>query len=311
MPAKRKVGVLTRNEIISERLIDESTYESNCLQDASYNLRLGDEYYIPKSLETGRYTNVTEDDIKKCSQADDFLRIPGFSSVVFSTEEVLNLKNNVVGRFDLRPMYAMKGLVLQVGTQVEPRYHGRLFGLLLNFSCEEVIIRRKDTLLTIEFSYLYGDVADNTQRKEYNILFDFIKNRTPVKGTLETYLKKIKEQSDEYLIKMKGYTDDIEDKRQVIIGLSNDNANRWTKRLTNTLAVIAILVAIFIPFVVFYFTKATYDRGSFPTEIIEEFRENNELLKQENNILKQNFHEMDAKIDSLVLSNIQAVNNGI
>ncbi len=71
----------------------------------------------------------------------------------FSTYEKVKLPNNIAGRFDLRIQWALQGLILQVGTQIEPGYEGRLFGLLHNFSKKEICIPTTSRILTAEFYY--------------------------------------------------------------------------------------------------------------------------------------------------------------
>lgn len=289
MAAKRKVGVLTRNQIISEGVIAEGSFLEDCVQSASYSLRLGNDYYVPRySVSDGvveqSNSKVTERDISHCEDCNNVLRIQRYSNVVFSTEEVLNMPDNVVGRFDLRPKYAMQGLVLQVGAQVEPAYKGRLFGLLLNFSSDDILIPRGEKLLSIEFSYLFGNPSVTEEdKREYGTLLDYIGGKaTLFKGALEVFQKQMEDR-----LKLMG----------------SAQTERWRRRWNTALAIVGIFVAIVIPVIMLFFTQASYERGSFPSDVIEELRENNNVLRQENNMMKQNLHDMEAKIDSLALRN--------
>ena len=84
------------------------------------------------------------------------LRIAKFSSVIVSTHELVLLPGNVTGKFNLKIKMALRGLFVQMGTQVEPNYHGRLFALLQNISDEEIVIEpQSDTnkIFAIEFYY--------------------------------------------------------------------------------------------------------------------------------------------------------------
>ncbi len=114
MSHRRKVGVLTRTEIVSEQVVIPDTIDNKSIKPASYDLRLGDEYYIPSDINNSA---SIESGIHKCSDSNDVLLLKSFSSIVFSTEEILSLPGHVVGRFDMRIKYAMQGLVLQVGPQ--------------------------------------------------------------------------------------------------------------------------------------------------------------------------------------------------
>ncbi|GHU59234.1 hypothetical protein FACS189411_15830 [Bacteroidia bacterium] len=266
------------------------------MQSASYDLRLGNEYYIPLNKRPEGCNALScpyppQNDIMKCSDENGVLKIPKFSTVVFSTEEILKIPNNVVGRFDLRIRFALQGLVLQVGTQVEPGYNGRLFGLLLNFSDKEICIPKGKALLTIEFNYTTSPVKIKEQGEEgeYKSLEKFIKHFPPTQGTLESFLNNIQT---------------IQNKVETQITKIEE---RKSRRILTTISWIigaaGVLGTIFMPLTVLHITKSTIDKDDYPFEKIIQVEKENESLKSEKDslerkVLKLN-DQMNCKNDSL------------
>jgi deoxycytidine triphosphate deaminase len=145
-------GLLTEREIRDLRLlaVPEGEIDERCYKHASFDLRLGDEYIIPHMKDhNGQLI------IGSC-QSNGCLTIDKFSSAIVSTYESVRLPNNVAGRFNLRIKHAFEGLVVQMGTQIEPGYIGPLYALLHNVSENSKTIRYRDydsRPFTIEFVF--------------------------------------------------------------------------------------------------------------------------------------------------------------
>lgn len=292
MTSKRKVGVLTQNEIVSEQLITADTIDKNSIKPASYDLRLGNEYYVPSNTNS----SPIESNIRKCSDSNGVLRLMPYSSVVFSTEEILSLPDYIIGRFDMRIAFAMQGLVLQVGPQVEPNYKGRLFGLLLNFSDKEIFLPRYTRLLSIEFNYLYNSIT-TSQNNNYscNSLADFLKNKPRVKGSLEAFLIKINDTYQNTLTvqdQIKTTLEKLETKTK------KDRNFYWTL----ILSLCAIAIAIMMPLFSVFITKQTIDKDDYPFERIINLEREKESLKKANEKLNDELLFINSKIDSLDIS---------
>lgn len=319
-------GVLIGDDIEKLFLIDKKTFNNKCLQIASYDLRLGDEYYVP-SRQRQEHCSETQNivlscpfhkkdipnDIQKCSSENGVLRISPFSTIVFSTEEILEIPDNVIGRFDLRIRFAMQGLVLQVGTQIEPCYKGRLFGLLLNFSDKEICIPQGTRLLTAEFSYTTSKVK-NAEDKEYNSLKEFIERFPPTKGTLESFFERIKDiygenqkiQNEIILEKasttkyIDGKVHELDEKIRVEMTEKRvEKSEKYQNRITLILAASALIIAILIPIVVMYMSKKVIDKDDYPFERIIHVETENKILKNEKDSLKLRVSELNNKSDSL------------
>jgi deoxycytidine triphosphate deaminase len=248
-----KTGVLTYSEIKDLGII-HTNFNEAYLAPASYDLTLGNEYILPSSVyENNKGINRIKKlfgidqklPIEECDSNNGILKIPKFSSVVFTTAEVLRIPNDVVGRFDLKIRYALMGLVLQVGTQIEPNYKGVLFGRLLNFSGEDIIIKKGDPFLTIEFSYLSSLKIIPHEELEQNIKnYDRLEpianryKRIIRRGTLEAFFNEIQ---------------NVYKRNEISLGKNRRTVN-------NTIAIIAIVISIFLGFIIYDLTKLTYDR---------------------------------------------------
>ena len=185
-------GVLLKEDIKRLQLIEappDGSIEEDCYQSASYDFRLGEEYFDPSKNAGGI--------VEKCKNG--YITINPFSCVVVSTYEYVNLKTNVVGRFNLRIDLALKGLIVQMGTQVEPGYHGPLFALLQNISDSPIHIKyndKKSKIFTIEFNYTtYYTSFNKYADREIRDLNLFLQNSDgTASSTFKTILDKIEKQ---------------------------------------------------------------------------------------------------------------------
>lgn len=236
-------GVLVKKNIKTEGLIEvpEDLVEERCFKPASYDLRLGSEYFYPKR-DTHGIDIASHHDIGDCT--DGILRVPPYSSIIISSLEKVRLPQYVVGRFDLRVKWALRGLIFQNGTQVEPGYYGGLYGLVLNLSDTERSIRYgdyKDRIFTIEFRYTTepGNVKASTADPS---LKDFLESPVIVGGldkfieTSKVVTEKAKEASDAAL---------------------RSRAGRWELWASGILLLITLAISIVLPITI---TRAIEDR---------------------------------------------------
>ncbi|WP_152569157.1 dCTP deaminase domain-containing protein [Porphyromonas gulae] len=278
-------GVLTCDQIKSLGIISENFNEKN-LRPASYDLSLGDDYFVPP--ETRSEGAVME----KCSQHNDVLKIGEFSTVGFSTDEVLKMPSNVIGRFDLRIHLAIQGLVLQVGTQIEPGYEGRLFGLLINFSSEQICIHKGSRILTAEFSYTSSDIR-GLNTKICRTLSDFCKigdglsPRPIVQGSIESVLKFIKKSR-------KQIEDDAKSLKMLMGEYELKNKKEKSQFYALSIAALSLALTVIIPISVAYIDvrKDYFDIKSEVNQLIENNKVTNNMIKmiQDQRINKKENH---------------------
>ena len=307
--SKPRYGVLTRGDL-TKLFHHQNDLFPGCMSNASIDFTLGDEYFFPKQYHDALaqkakekalndVMDLTDDDksgilksqIRNCRGS--VLKIPKFTSVVISTHETVDLPNNIAGRFDLRLRWAMAGLVLQVGTQVEPGYKGKLWGLLHNFSGEEVAIsyhQEDHRLLTAEFYYISGDSPPSEEKKQkpttllqllekypaksgslQNYFDEFIGLHTSVQDKIaadtkslevlvENFRKTIKSESDDQLKKISEVKEQSDKIHERTIALNNRISDRSMNSTSIILLIVTFIVSIALPIIV---NKLTFDKGDY------------------------------------------------
>ncbi len=289
-------GILTISEIKDLKLIsldENQKQDEDCYSNASYDFRIGEKYAFPsEEIDNSKIktANLIEcphrkgDKLKiySCEKNNYVIRIPAFTSIVFITYEKVSMPNNVAGRFDLRIKWALQGLILQVGTQIEPGYHGRLFGLLHNLSNKEICIPMMNRILTAEFSYTSKITPPRKTKIQLDTLDQFLENYHSISGTLETFLKEIKDTKE----KMdKGY-------REILEG------NRF--KYTVIIGVASIFLSVLLSFgLASYISRQSMEKDDYPFQKVYDMElQNNELNKQ---VLKLNesLKNINNKLDSI------------
>ena len=125
-------------ELVEKGEVGISGFSPECLQPASYDMRVGKEGY---TTALGAVSRIAEGS-PLCIQPGDF--------AVVLTHEALRLPLNYMGRFGLRSYYARRGLVGTVGPQVDPGFVGKLAVGMVNFSSEEVVLEQLASFCTLE-----------------------------------------------------------------------------------------------------------------------------------------------------------------
>ncbi len=131
-------------EAVANRSLQIDNFDQNCIQPASYDLRIGHLVYAPPH----------PDKPIDLSHNGGSYRLPPYGNAVLETFERLKMPPNMVGRFGLKSGFARKGLFASTGPQVDPGYDGKLFVSLLNLFPISHLITYKETFLTIEFHLL-------------------------------------------------------------------------------------------------------------------------------------------------------------
>lgn len=124
-------GVLLRNA------------DPEMINGASYDLRLGDEYYY-------------DGKIQKLSDEKPFLTIEPYDYAIVSCKETAWIPRDVIAKFGLTVGLFCQGVILSNGPQIDPGFRGTLFCLLFNTSNRAVHLKRGKHYATIEFNKLIG-----------------------------------------------------------------------------------------------------------------------------------------------------------
>ena len=126
---------------ISEEELDE------CLDAASYKLRLGDEAHVG-----GEWVRVS---------ADKPLVIPAHQVAVVKTHEDVNLPRFLIARWNLRVKWVYEGLLWTGGPQVDPGWQGHLYCPIYNLAERQIVIPHKERAFTMDFA-LTTPLPENT-----------------------------------------------------------------------------------------------------------------------------------------------------
>ena len=130
------------------------------IQSASYDLTLGNEYYICSD------TGIP--DIKHLGGGESIVVPPRATFFVISKEKLcipLDLCAEVSLAFGL----IKKGVIFAVQPPIDPGYHGAIIALLHNMSDEEIILEQGQHILNIVYYQLASTVsAEDGYKGDYN-----------------------------------------------------------------------------------------------------------------------------------------------
>jgi len=122
--------------------------DKDCVQQSSYDLRLGDEVYI-----------VGKKAPDKLSQHDPYLNLaPGQFALLTCLEEV-SIPDTYMGFITLRNQFKLQGLVNISGFHVDPTYKGKLLFAVQNVGPSDVRLKYKERTFTIFFASIDGSIG--------------------------------------------------------------------------------------------------------------------------------------------------------
>jgi len=134
-------GVLLSDAIkyfIEKHGLIENYDLNECLQPASYDLRLGEQCAVGGKR-------------KVLGEKDPFLEIPPHQVAIVTTYEKINMPRFLIGRWSSRIKWTYQGLVWAGGPQVDPGYQGPLICPLYNLSDKPVTLKHKQRIVSIDF----------------------------------------------------------------------------------------------------------------------------------------------------------------
>lgn len=154
--------------------------DPSMVKGASYDLRLGDEYYYGGKI---RYL----------SPKDPILTIEPYDYAIVSCVEKACIPRDIIAKFGLSVSLFCQGIILSNGPQVDPGFHGTLFCLLFNTSNKTVYLKRGQHYATIEFNKLIGfaDPYSGKYQKKESII-DYIPSNS-LHGAINELKKEVEE----------------------------------------------------------------------------------------------------------------------
>ena len=208
------------NKVRDNGLIEN--FSPDCLGYSSYKLRIG-KIVIPQS---GRV--LTEKfNLQKLSKWKQFrLRIADLMTpnnvktqikheinhctapfalkprdiILFETEEMLKMPQNISGSYTAMNSIAQKGILLINASVVEPNYHGPLSGILANFSSKDFVIYPKMEIAKICFHQVDTEMPPSPN----------IENEITEEDYLKDLQRKAKDYYGDTFLDINSILDDIE-----------------------------------------------------------------------------------------------------
>jgi len=127
-----------RNIIKANSLLQNVDFKN--IKSASYDLRLGDEYW-----ENGKR--------KEIDDSNPAISIQPYSYIIAISKEKAYFPKFITARFDLKVSLFLDGIILSAAPQIEPGYcNGKICSLLFNASDRPVSLKKGDHYATLEFS---------------------------------------------------------------------------------------------------------------------------------------------------------------
>ena len=109
-----------------------------CLDTASYKLRLGDEAHVG-----GEWVKISR---------DKPLVLPPHQVAVVKTHEIINIPRFLIARWNLRVQWVYEGLLWTGGPQVDPGWQGTLYCPIYNLAERQLVIPHKERVFTMDFT---------------------------------------------------------------------------------------------------------------------------------------------------------------
>jgi dCTP deaminase len=138
-------GFLTAEEIKKEhaRLFKKGCFDPERAENASYDLRLGEEVYISG-----------EDIPRKLSPDSPFVSIPRGQFALLITREYITMPRNYIGLISIKLGIKLQGLINVSGFHVDPGFDGKLVFSVFNAGPTDVLLKYEDPTFMIFFNKL-------------------------------------------------------------------------------------------------------------------------------------------------------------
>jgi dCTP deaminase len=159
------MAFLGHNRIVVEKesLFDTSDdlFDIASVQEASYDLRLGKEFYI-----VGRRAP------EMLSDRNPYVSLPPGQFAILTCYEWLHLPKEVLGFISLRNNFKMQGLINVSGFHVDPTFKGRLVFAVQNVGPNDIRLKYKERTFTIFFSDVERNDIERKKPARSGIMLD-------------------------------------------------------------------------------------------------------------------------------------------
>jgi len=229
--------VLTNTEILKR--IDNSEHHEHKFIDpviidnvksASYDLTLGDEYYI--------CSESSKPDIKRIRE-DDSITVPPRATFFVISKEKLCIPLDLCASVSLAFGLIKRGVLLAEQPPIDPGYHGAIIALLHNMSDEAIVLQKGMHILNIVYYKLTNQVSnkDGYKGKYADITLEKFCTEAVTHSAIVNLAKEAKEARDKAETASKEAKDASEEAKK-----------SSHKALTTIITIITVLLAIITVF---------------------------------------------------------------
>jgi len=138
--------ILEMLEADPPKLFQQGTADKACIQQASYDLRLGEDVYLVGA----------DTPFRLSSDKMEHLTIPPGQFALLMSHEVLEVPPDLIGFITLRNRFKLQGLVNISGFHVDPTFKGRLVFAVNNVGPSDIRLRFMERTFTITFARVEG-----------------------------------------------------------------------------------------------------------------------------------------------------------
>jgi dCTP deaminase len=134
---------------------DLSLFDPTHVQEASYDLRLGDEVFLSDQRTPLRL-----------SAEDPYAVIPAGEFALLISYEKISVPETLIGFITIRLKYKLQGLINVSGFHVDPRYSGHLIFSVQNVGPNDIrLFYRGEPVFTMFWAEVTGDIPEHVKQK--------------------------------------------------------------------------------------------------------------------------------------------------
>lgn len=172
-----------------------SPFEEDNLRKSSYDLTVGDEYYI------GDYEGQGPIKTTKLRRGQTFF-IPPHAVAFVICEERIYLKENLSAKVSLRMAHIYKGAILTTQPPFDPGYLGKVILLVHNLSSEAIYFQRGERIATMEFYKLNSN--PKSKKAQSSVVSIEKQLSRPLYSSLDSISKTSKESLEKIKVFIRG-----------------------------------------------------------------------------------------------------------
>jgi dCTP deaminase len=141
-------------------LLISTNFEPSLVNQASYDLRLGEEIYVVGKKAPERMTD-----------RNPYVSIQPGQFAILTTYEELKIPDNVLAFISVRTTFKIQGLVNVSGFHVDPSYEGKLLFVVQNVGPVDIRLKYRTASFSIFFSYLTSNKIGKKRDQDPSVHF--------------------------------------------------------------------------------------------------------------------------------------------